>query len=314
MGVSDQQLVFVIGKGGVGKTTVSCALALAAARAGKKVLLCEVDGVSRAAHLLGVESAAPGVAGPLVDGVSVMAVEGSAALAEYLGMVVPVRRFLQAVFKSEIYQYFVAAASGLKELMTVGKIFFEAERTQGRNGERVWDLVIVDAPATGHGLQYLRMPRAARDAFSSGLVRREAERVVALLSDRKRTAIHLVTTAEEMPVNETITMAQRVRKELSMPLGALFVNRLHTQSFRAGDIEKVQRAAKRSRKEDVRATLEEVAARACAESGWTQVNKRHLAALAKKVKQPRVELPFVFSEEFGRAELDALADIVEEAL
>ena len=157
MSSSDRQLVFVIGKGGVGKTTVSCALALAAARRGKKVLLCEVDGVSRAAQLLGAEEAEVGVAAPPVDGVSVMAIEGSAALAEYLGMVVPVRRFLKAVLKSEIYQYFVAAASGLKELMTVGKIFFEAERTEGRGKKRVWDLVIVDAPATGHGLQYLRI-------------------------------------------------------------------------------------------------------------------------------------------------------------
>ncbi len=312
MNLFDRQLVFVVGKGGVGKTTVACSLALAAAQAGKKVLLCEVDGVSRAAQLLGVEPAEPGVAGPLVDGVAVMGIEGSAALAEYLGMVVPVRRFLQAITKSELYQYFVAAASGLKELMTIGKIFYEAELA-GEGGAKKWDLVIVDAPATGHGLQYLRMPRAARDAFGAGLVRREAEKVVALLTDRKRTAIHLVTTAEEMPVNETVSMARQIREDLGMPLGVLFVNRLHTEQFRKADIDSLMEAARNNRQPKTRQLIFDVVARAVEESGWTRLNKRYLRQLSKTVDLPRVDLPFVFAEEFGRAQLLSLVRKIEAA-
>lgn len=313
MDLFDRQLVFVVGKGGVGKTTVSCALALAAARRGMSVLLCEVDGVSRAAQLLGVEPAEPGVAGPRVDGVAVMGVEGSAALAEYLGMVVPVRRFLQAVMKSELYQYFVAAASGLKELMTIGKIWYEAQLTDDRDGRRKWDMVIVDAPATGHGLQYLRMPSAARDAFGAGLVRREAERVVELLSDPKRTAIHLVTTAEEMPVNETVIMERRIREELRMPLGTLFVNRLHTEQFRQTDLDSLEEAARASRVPRVKRLLRDVASRAIEESGWTRLNKRYLRDLTRAVDMPRIELPFVFAEEFGRQQLKDLVDRIERA-
>ncbi len=310
MKLFDRQLVFVIGKGGVGKTTVACSLAISAAQAGKKVLLCEVDGVSRAAQLLGVDPAEPGVAGPVVDGVSVMGIEGSAALAEYLGMIVPVRRFLQAVIKSDLYQYFVAAASGLKELMTIGKIFYEAE-LERPGGEKKWDLVIVDAPATGHGLQYLRMPRAARDAFGAGLVRREADRVVQLLTNPKRTAIHLVTTAEEMPVNETVTMAERVRDELEMPLGVLFVNRLHSEQFRKSDIEALMEAGRNSRQSDIRQLMFDVAARALEESGWSRLNKRYLRQLAKQIELPRVELPFVFAEEFGHPQLLQLVESLE---
>ncbi len=309
----DRQLIFVVGKGGVGKTTVSCALALAAARAGKRVLLCEVDGVSRAAQLLEVEPAAPGVAGPVVDGVSVMGIEGSAALVEYLGMVIPVRRFLQTVTKSEIYQYFVAAAPGLKELMTIGKIWFEAQRIDKRSGKALWDLVIVDSPATGHGLQYLRMPQAARDAFGAGLVRREADKVVSLLQDPRQTAVHLVTTAEEMPVNETVTMEQRVREELAMPLGSLFVNRLHLERFRPSDIELLEKAARRSRRPEVKQTLGAVAKRAREESGWTTLNRQHLRHLGAAGKLPRVDLPFVFSEEFAKQQLLELVDVIEAA-
>src|SRR5262249_47271693 len=114
------------------------------------------------AYLLGVEPAAVGEAREARPSLSVMSVEGSAALAEYLAIIVPVKRVLQAVFASRIYQYFVAAAPGLKELMTIGKIWYEAERIEEASGKRRWDLVVVDAPATGHSLQYLAMPRVAR--------------------------------------------------------------------------------------------------------------------------------------------------------
>jgi anion-transporting ArsA/GET3 family ATPase len=226
-------------------------------------------------------------------------------------MIVPVRRFLQAVIKSELYQYFVAAASGLKELMTIGKIWYEAQRTDEPDGRRRWDIVIVDAPATGHGLQYLRMPSSARDAFGAGLVRREAERVVELLCDPRRTAIHLVTTAEEMPVNETITMARKVREELRMPLGMLVVNRLHTEQFRKADIDSLTAGARSARNPTIKRLLNDVAARAIEESGWTRLNKRYLRELAHAIDLPRVELPFVFAEEFGRTELFRIVERIE---
>jgi len=278
-----RRLLVVVGKGGVGKTTVACALALEAARRGRKVLLCEVDGVARAPQLLGARPGPLGEAVATAAGPWLMAVEGKAALAEYLAMIIPVKRLLQSVFKSQLYQYFVAAAPGLKELMTIGKIWFEAERT-GADGAPIWDHVIVDAPATGHGLQYLRMPAAARDTFESGLVHREAQRLVDLLTDPARTAVSLVATAEEMPVNETIAMARTLRDELGMPTGLLFLNRMHAGGLAAAD-----------------------AARAREEIGWSELNARHRARLVAAVALPLIELPFVFAEEFGPAEVRTLA-------
>ena len=305
-----RRLLVVVGKGGVGKTTVSCALALEAARRGRKVLLCEVDGMARAPQLLDTEPGPVGQAVPTRAGVSVMAVEGKAALAEYLGMIIPVKRLLQTVLKSHLYQYFVAAAPGLKELMTIGKIWYEAERIDEESGARRWDLVVLDAPATGHGLQYLRMPAAARDAFEVGLVHREAQRLVELLTDPARTAVNLVTTAEEMPVNETVSMYRALREDLHMPTGLLFVNRVHDGGLLAADIERLAGAAERSRDAKERRLLEAVATRAREEIGWTVLNARYKARLAAEVAMPMVELPFLFAEEFGFAELRALAERV----
>src|SRR5258706_5423803 len=129
------------------------------------------------------------------------------------------------VVGSKLLRHFVAAAPGLKELMTVGKIWYEEQLGSTRG--RKWDAIVVDAPATGHSLQYLRMPAAAHEAFGPGLVRREARKVLDLLEDPARTAVCPVTTAEEMPVNETREMYAQLCDHLKMPLGVLFVNRMH---------------------------------------------------------------------------------------
>ncbi len=309
-----RRLLFVAGKGGVGKTTVACALAMIATQLGKRTLLAEVDGAGRAAYLLGVEPAPVGLPRRAGPSLSVMSVEGGAALAEYLEIILPIKRVLQAIFASRIYRYFVAAAPGLKELLTIGKIWYEAERLDETSGGRLWDLVIVDAPATGHSLQYLRMPYAAHQAFGGGLVGRESKRIVDLLVDPQITAVNLVTTAEEMPVNETLEMYQQIRDDLRLPLGLLFANRMHHAGFEGKKLDALEHKLGKLRDPRDRAVATEVLNRGREEVGWSSINQRYLQRLSHEIDMPRVEIAFVFAEEFGRREVHAIAaEIVAEA-
>jgi anion-transporting ArsA/GET3 family ATPase len=310
----DRRLLIIAGKGGVGKTTIACALGWVAAQLGKRTLIAEVDGAGRAAYLLGVGGGEIGKPQAMRETLSVMSVEGSAALAEYLEIIVPIKRVLQAVLASRVYQYFVAAAPGLKELMTVGKIWYEAERIDPDSGQRAWDIVILDAPATGHSLQYLGMPHAAHEVFHSGLVGRESRRLVELLTDPARTAVNLVTTAEEMPVNETLEMYERLRDELHMPLGYLFVNRTHNAPFRPADANHLEERLAQLPEGPTRVVVTEALRRAREELGWTAINRAYMERLANSVAMPSIEIPFSFVEEFGLEDVKRIAAVIENAL
>ncbi|HSD11162.1 MAG TPA: ArsA-related P-loop ATPase [Candidatus Binatia bacterium] len=303
----DRRLLFIVGKGGVGKSTVATALALAAVRRKKRVLLVGLDFDDRSRAIAGLRQAEGPDPVEALPGFFRLNVEGKAALEEYLRLVIPVRRVLNAVFDSKVYQYFVAAAPGLKELMAIGKIWYEVDR--GR-----WDLVIVDSPATGHALQYLRMPKTAYEAFTTGLVHREARRVWGLLTDPRSTAVSVVAVAEELPVNETVTICNSVRGELGLPQGILFVNRFHAPDFSKAELEQASASWRRGVSEPCDALVKAVLTAAEEEVSWGTLNEHHRRKLVAETGWPLVVLPFLFREEFGFADVEALSNRLEEAL
>ena len=279
----DRRVLILLGKGGVGKTTLSAALAWLAARRGGQTLAMECDERAPMAALLGSRASyAPIVGAPQL---SVMVLEGSHALEEYLRLVVPAGAIFHAVASSKLYQYFVHAAPGLRELMMLGKIYYEA--AIGKGGKPHWDTIIFDAPSSGHALSLLRMPFAAQETFGESLVGREAHHIGALLRDRDACGLVAVTTPEPLAITETIETCAELDK-LELPISAVFLNRRTPTYFSAADLTRFKNsAAVRARREHAQ-YLADVAA-----AGLQQATeaRRALRLLQSKVNCPIITLP-----------------------
>lgn len=214
----------VTGKGGVGKSTVAAALAIGLAGTGRRVLAIELGRAAGLCRALATRPMAPGAIAPVLTtpGLSVAYFDGAVALAEYLTRRMRLGRLGRAVMAHPLYRGFVAAAPGVQALLAMGKIRDELVLQRLGAGPR-WDAVVVDAGASGHALEHLRMPAAAAATFTGGLVHREAEVNARLLADPAITAVHVVATPEELPVAEAGQVIARLRA-LGLPIGALYAN------------------------------------------------------------------------------------------
>lgn len=278
----ERRLIVVLGKGGVGKSTTSAALATCAARQGIRTLLMETDSRAPVAGALGVERSFKPV--PVDAGFSTMVLEGGHALDEYLALVLPARAVLKAVFASRLYQFFVQAAPGLRELMMLGKVCYELSPKDRRAR---WDLVVVDAPASGQALSLLKMPTAARATFGASVVGQEAENIERTLHDRKLCAIVEVTTPETLAVSELLE-TQKALAAMDFPPAAIFLNRAATTDFSASDV--IQFARRAEATHGLR-HLEQLTEAARAELARAAQTPRAHAKLARLSRASIMELP-----------------------
>ncbi len=304
----DVPLQFVVGKGGVGKSTLTAALALESGARGLRTLAIEFGGSGGLARLFDVQGVKSGVPHVVAPRVTMLALEGDEALAEYLAMVVPIKRVLGAIFSSRLYRVFVAGAPGLKELMTVGKVWYEADRRTGV-GEQVWQRIFVDAGASGHSLQYLQMPSAAAAAFRSGLVHREAVRVQTLIADPARCCVHVVAIPEEMPVTEAASIVARLRDGLHLPVGTLFLNRCRaaTPAGAREAISVLEGLAVDGADDELRRIMRDSALAALE---WEDVQEAAIARLELETGLRAERMPLLVREEFGLRETGELAQLI----
>ncbi len=219
--LADKRFVLVTGKGGVGKTTRCAAEALALAAKGKRVLVAMCNAKERLSGMLG---SAP--IGPTVSAVetNVWAVNmlPEKALEEYGVLVLRSRALYKTLFDNAYVRTFLRAVPGMQEWAMLGKAWWHTTERRP-DGSFKYDVVILDAPATGHGLDMIRVPKVIIDVVPPGLLRRDAERAWALFQDGTTSAIVLVTLPEEMPTTETIELAAALR-ELGLPIGRVVVN------------------------------------------------------------------------------------------
>lgn len=219
----EHKLLFVTGKGGVGKTTVASALALFASPRDKRVLICEVDAKGDVA---GFYEASPTgfTETEVLPGLFAMTMDTEASLREYLKLQlrIPVVGRIGPLAKA--FDFVATAAPGVREILTVGKLAYEV-----REGH--YDLVVVDAPASGHIIGQLAAPQAINDLVKVGLIRSQTDWMLEILSDPRTTGLVAVCTPEEMPVNETVELVARLREETTVQLAAVVVNRVLPELF-----------------------------------------------------------------------------------
>jgi anion-transporting ArsA/GET3 family ATPase len=295
----DRRLVVVTGKGGVGKSTVSAALALLAARAGKRVLVCEVNTQERIAPLLGARPAGT-AAREVRPGLHAVVVTPAEAMREYGLMVVRFQTIYDAVFENRLVRHFLRVVPSLGELVMLGKMLHEA-RAEAEGRPR-WDLVIVDAPSTGHAVQLLRVPGAMLGTVPPGPLRRDAEWMRDWLLDPARTALAIVTLPEEMPVTEAIELDEQLRGQVGISPAVLVVNAMPDQRFDAAEAARLDELAGAPAPAGpaVRASrLQAMRAEAAA---------RDLARARAALDLPTTLLPLLAAPSWGAAEVARLAD------
>src|ERR1700732_3122249 len=219
----DLRLVFVTGKGGVGKRTVASALAFLGSTNGKRVLICEVDAKGDVAGFY--EAPPTGFKEKeVLPGLFAMTMDTEASLREYLKLQlrIPVVGRIGPLAKA--FDFVATAAPGVREILTVGKLTYEVR-------ERHYDLVVVDAPASGHIVGQLAAPQAINNLVKVGLIRSQTDWMLDILSDPLTTGLAAVCTPEEMPVSETLELVQRVREETTVRMSAVVVNRVLPELF-----------------------------------------------------------------------------------
>ena len=298
-GISERRVTLVTGKGGVGKTTVATAAALALARQGRRVLLCETSGATRVPALFGKPSRGydPTQVAP---GLWTLSITPAEAIQEYVLLQLHFQRLYRMVFQNRVMGPFVDAVPGLHDLVQLGKVWFAERETE--NGRPRWDSIVVDAPATGHGVSMLGAPRAMMELTRAGPFYENAARIEELVADPRRTALVLVSTAEEMPVRETEDLVERLGPMRTLIQGVV-LNEVHPAPLPAEvdwPTTRGQLAGAGGPEGLAAVRIVELERRAVARQDEARARLGRLG-------YPMHELPFLFRRDLGRAELESFA-------
>jgi len=306
-----RELLFVTGKGGVGKTTVAASLGLFAARQGKRTLVCEVDakGALASAFECSQLKFTPTQVQP---DLLAMAMNTEDSLKEYLGLQLRLPLVARIGLLARTLDFVANAAPGVKEILTVGKLAYEVR-------EHHYDLVVVDAAASGHIVSQLASPQAINDLVHVGVVADQTRWMIDILGDPARTGVVIVTTPEEMPVVETIELAGRLRDETNVTTAAVVVNRVLPELFGRGEEEVFERLRSPEAGEVLRAKV-----------GPGAIDVLDAAELAVQLRRTRVEhletlraslpdvmmvyLPELFTRNLGMRLLSRVTEALAEEL
>lgn len=303
LAVFDRRLILVVGKGGVGRSTVAAAIAGQCAARGRKTLLFETNANDR----FGTYFDKPPVGTDIVQlapNLSAVNTTPAAALEEYGLMILKFRSVYEMVFENRVTRAFLRAIPGLDDYALLGKAWFHT--TEEKRGRPVWDTVVFDMPASGHSLSMLRIPWVINDTVPEGPLTRDARTLKELLIDPARTAAVLVTLAEEMPVNEAIELEEKLGA-MGIKPQRIVCNQIYPEHFPPGaPVTKVLDTLSADPALD--SPLRELTEHAKLSRDRRLLNERYLSELRARAKTPVHELPMMFAPALDAAHVRALGD------
>jgi anion-transporting ArsA/GET3 family ATPase len=300
-GLLDKRLIFVTGKGGVGKSTVAIALGLLAARSGRRCIVAELaaqERIQRAfdqhgEHFKEVE---------LSPGLYTISIDPQHAMEEYLRIKAgPLGHALSA---SRVFGAFAMATPGMRELLSIGKVWELAQLERRTRDAAPYDIVVVDAPATGHGLGILKTPRTFAEIAMVGPIAHQGRTIAGTIEDRSFTGIIAVATPEEMPISETLALHEALERD-GLGLDAIVLNALYPRRFGDdGDLGALNKALTEASEPHAKAALRA----ALSEHSRATTQREQQSRLADGVGSEPIELPYLFADELGAEQLELLAD------
>ncbi len=296
------RVVIVAGKGGVGKTTVTAALAVSAARAGSRVLIIEVEGKSALPALFDLSELTYETI-LVAPEIEARTLTPDQALVEYLndhGL----RRISRRLARLGVLDVVSGAIPGIKDILVLGKIKQLEQSAEA-------DLILVDAPAAGHAVTFLQSPRGLMDAVSAGPIRRQAEDVAQLLADPRRCQVVMVTLPEETPVNELVETAYALEDRVGVALAPVVVNGCLDQSTGALSVSMLETDAARAGLDLDGPTLDALVGAAELRTNRAAAHRAQAERLAEQLPVPQIRLPFLFSGDLVREDIDRLADAMD---
>lgn len=302
----DKRLVFVTGKGGVGKSTVAAALGMLGARFGLRTVVAELSSQQRVQRLFNRY-------GPsfeeiqLAPGLFTISIDPEHAMDEYLQ--VKAGALGHVLASSRLFQTFAMATPGMRELLSIGKVWELAQLHRRTEGASPYDLVIVDAPATGHGVGVLRTPKTFAEIARVGPIAHQGRTIAETIADERFTGVVAVATPEEMPVNETLSLFEALERE-QLTVDLVVLNALYPVRFDRGETEQLSEALDRARSPLPRSALRA----ALAEHSRAKTQREQQARLKAGVNGRMVELPYVFADQLGPHEIEKLADALGKAV
>jgi anion-transporting ArsA/GET3 family ATPase len=237
---------------------------------------------------------------PSVDAVNM---EPGAALEEYGTIVLRVRALSKLIFENRLVSAFLHGTPGMDAWAMLGKAQYHAFEL-GADGRQRYDTVIVDAPATGHGLELLRVPKVIMDLVPPGLLRRDAERAWQLFTDEKRSGVLIASTPEELPANESIELYQTLRSELQLPVCGVAVNMVLPTLFDAPQTHALEQLRARA---DLDAELGPLVQASRSRALREQIQAEQIARLQREIAAPSYTLPMLFAPDLRRAEVETLS-------